>query len=126
MFAHCPVTGCFSLASDGLDTSCLSTVIGDSFGAWYSAPSTAAINESHCASNLRGQFLPDHFLCGTTLLIGILCRDMSCLTSHTALSTAFSKSPSEFSHISIPIDCVFPGPFPSPACQPCCVSLSDC
>src|SRR5690606_265545 len=112
----------FDLAGADFSTSCS----GDGFGARYSAPFTAATNSSHRDNSLRGQFFPDHRLCGTTLLIGMLCSLINFRTSHTAFSTAFSKSPSLFSHISIPIDCVLPGPRPSPACHPCCVSLSDC
>src|SRR5690625_2395487 len=64
-----------------------------------------------------GQSLPLQRLCCTTFIIDMPSSFIILRTSSAALSTAFRKSPSELTHISIAIDSVLPPPRPSPACQ---------
>src|SRR5690625_3657304 len=71
-----------------------------------------------------GQSLPLALLCWITLLAVILCLSINCLVSLAALSTAFLKSPSELTQISIPIDCSLY--LRLPACQHCLLSSNDC
>src|SRR5699024_1406867 len=78
-----------------------------------------SLNSSHESNSKRGQFFPDQCLCVTTFSSGMSCSSINFLISHCAFLTAWLKSPSAFSQISMPIDCVLPGPPPSPACHPC-------
>src|SRR5690625_555987 len=71
-----------------------------------------------------GQSLPDALLCCITLSALILYLSIKYLVSLTALSTAFLKSPSSFTQISIPNDCSLY--FRLPACQHCLLSSNDC
>src|SRR5690625_5248061 len=114
---HLPSTVRFSLRADvffGLD---FGLVFGLSLAKF--PPLISALKSSQLPINFRGQFFPLQCLCGTTLSSGIPCLSISFAIKRCAFSTALLKSPSLFSHISIPIDWRLPAPLlPSPACQP--------
>src|SRR5690625_1175852 len=88
---------------------------------------TALIKSAHFMPfeplrKFRGQFLPLQRLCWTTFIIEMPSSFIIFRVSFAAFSTAFRKSPSELTHISIAIDSILPPPRPSPACQ----HLTEC
>src|SRR5690625_1835189 len=127
---HLPST--FNLATAFADE-CFTCALGFEavvfFGVTFEAspPFTIAKKSAHFMPfeplrKFRGQFLPLQRLCWTTFIIEMPSSFIIFRVSFAAFSTAFRKSPSELTHISIAIDSILPPPRPSPACQ----HLTEC